>query len=300
MLLSRRSVLLAPAAMLAVKSSALAASKMNLSIPHVTTSGAGFQRSLEGYAKAGIKYAELGGAPLDDYLKRETLASARRLVSDLGLNPVACASPGLGAIWITGTQRGAALDVLRLRCDQFASFGITRIVCPTGAGAIGPDEHQRAPDNIRQVGDICKQYGMTALLEFTRNSPFVSTLSTSLTLTRTAGHPNVRPMLDVFHFWAGASKMEDLDFIRLGEIAHVHFEDVPLIPRELLTDPTRVIPGEGVAPLTTILRKLAAKGYSGALSVELFAPRYQQGDPFEVATMIRQKTEVLMRNAKVL
>ena len=38
-------------------------------------------------------------------------------------------------------------------------------------------------------------------------------------------------------------------FIRNGEIQHVHFQDVPDIPRETLDNNTRVIPGDGIAPI---------------------------------------------------
>ena len=72
------------------------------------------------------------------------------------------------------------------------------------------------------------------------------------------------------------------------------------MPRELLDNTTRIIPGDGVAPVAQILRKLAAKGYAGSLSVELFLPRFQQGDPFEVAQEIRRKAEPVMRQAGVL
>ena len=73
----------------------------------------------------------------------------------------------------------------------------------------------------------------------------------------------------------------------------------PNIPRELLDNTTRFIPGDGNAPITQILRKLVDKGYSGPLSVELFLPRFQQGDPFEVAREIREKAESVMRQARV-
>jgi sugar phosphate isomerase/epimerase len=68
-----------------------------------------------------------------------------------------------------------------------------------------------------------------------------------------------------------------------GEIAHVHFQDAPDMPREMLDQTSRFIPGDGVSPLTKTLRKLADKGYSGPLSVEVFLPKFQQGDPYEVA-----------------
>jgi hypothetical protein len=49
-----------------------------------------------------------------------------------------------------------------------------------------------------------------------------------------------------------------------------------------------------------MLEKLAAKGYSGPVSVELFLPKFRDGDPFAVATEIRQKCEAVMRKARVL
>ncbi len=71
------------------------------------------------------------------------------------------------------------------------------------------------------------------------------------------------------------------------------------MPRELLDSTTRYIPGDGVCPMERLLRKIAEKGYAGTLSVELFLPRFQQGDPYEVAGEIRRKAESVMRKAGV-
>ena len=49
-----------------------------------------------------------------------------------------------------------------------------------------------------------------------------------------------------------------------------------------------------------MLRKLAEKGYDGPLSVELFLPKFTEGDPFEVAREIKGKSEAVMRRAKVI
>jgi sugar phosphate isomerase/epimerase len=91
-----------------------------------------------------------------------------------------------------------------------------------------------------------------------------------------------------------------MDQIRNGEINHVHFQDVPDMPRELLDNNTRIIPGDGVSPIVPMLQKLAAKNYAGPLSVELFLPKFRDGDPFEVAKEIRQKCDAVMRRAKVV
>jgi sugar phosphate isomerase/epimerase len=151
---------------------------------------------------------------------------------------------------------------------------------------------------MRGVGEIARQFGLKAMVEATRASTFIGALPTMLKITREAG--NVAPLFDFYHFWSGPNKLEDLDLIRDGEIGHVHFQDVPDIPRELLDQNSRVIPGDGVAPLDRILRKLADKEYGGPLSVELFLPQFSQGDPFEVASEIRRKSEAVMRRARVM
>ena len=78
------------------------------------------------------------------------------------------------------------------------------------------------------------------------------------------------------------------------------FQDLLDAPRELTDNSYRIIPGDGIAPVVTILRKLSEKRYTGALSVELFRPEYVNGDPFEVATEIRRKCEAVMQEAGVL
>jgi len=137
-------------------------------------------------------------------------------------------------------------------------------------------------------------------VEFVRSSPYMSTLLTTLNVTREAAHANIGVLFDFYHFWSGPNKLEDMDHIRPGEIQHVHFQDVPDMPRELLDNTSRLIPGDGVSPIVPMLRKLAEKGYSGPLSVELFLPRFRDGDPYEIAREVRQKCEAVMRRAQVL
>ena len=49
-----------------------------------------------------------------------------------------------------------------------------------------------------------------------------------------------------------------------------------------------------------LLRKLAEKGFNGALSVELFRQELVNGDPYEVSVEIKRKSEAVMRAAQVL
>ena len=76
------------------------AGKMLLSIHQNTSRAAGYRKSLEGWAKAGIKYVELTDVLLDDFLKTDSLAAAKSVVTDHGLTPVSAAARS-GSGWPT-------------------------------------------------------------------------------------------------------------------------------------------------------------------------------------------------------
>jgi sugar phosphate isomerase/epimerase len=298
-MLTRRTMLLAPLAAAAARRAAAAPAKMTLAIHQNTSEGAGYRKSLEGWARAGIKYVELTPGALDEFLKSDALPAARRVLGDLGLTPVCCAC-GSG-VWEPHPARAAALENVKKRCALLATLGVPRTYATTTTtGKFTADDYTTGVEHMREVGEIGRQFGLTMMPEFVRTSTFISTLPTLLKMTREAAHPNLRPMIDCYHFWSANNKLEDLDLLRPGEIAHVHFNDVMDVPRELLDNATRAIPGDGVTPLVSILRKLSDKEYAGPLSVELFAPKFQQADPFELATEIRRKSEALMRKARVI
>jgi 2-keto-myo-inositol isomerase len=299
-MLSRRAMLATPLVLMATRAVSTASGKMTLAIHQNTSAGAGYRRSLEGWSRAGIRSVEITSVLLDEFLKTDSLAAAGRVITDLGLTPVSCAC-GVPGLWEPNPNRAASLERFKRRCEMFAALGLSHIYSPTATTEkFTLDDYKTGADNMREVGEIAKQFHMTAMAEFVRTSSFISTLTTLLQMTRAAAHPNMRALLDCYHFWSGLSKLEDLDLIRPGEIAHVHFQDVPDMPRELLDNTTRFIPGDGVSPLTTILHKLADKGYAGPLSVELFLPKFQQADPFELAGEIRRKAEVVMHRARVM
>ena len=272
---------------------------MALCMHQNTSRGAGFRGSLEGWSRAGIRLVELSDRVLDQWLETDTLAGARTLLSDLGLVPVAGAAV-IPDLWIAGPGHERGLESWRRRCGQYAALGLDKVYCPSFTSrTVSVEELATTTGCIRAGGDVARQHGLTAMIEFTRTSTHLATLTSTLAAIREAGHPSVRPMLDFFHFWSGLSKMADLDLLRPGELAHAHFQDVLDVPRERVDNDARLIPGDGVAPVAEILRKLAEKEYQGPLSVELFRAEYVDGDPFAVALEIRRKCEAVMAEAGV-
>jgi sugar phosphate isomerase/epimerase len=255
---------------------------------------------MEGWSRAGIRYVELGAPQLAAFLETETVATARRLLGDLDLTPVSAAIV-LPDIWLPGPARADSLEAWTRGCEQMAEMGLQKVYSPSVTNRpLTADDFAATPGAIAEAGEIAKAYNLTAMIEFIRTSTHLATLTSALQMIRAAGHPNVRPMLDFFHFWSGLSKFEDLDLLEPGELAHAHFQDLLDTPRELINNDSRLIPGDGIAPVTRILRKLAEKQYDGALSVELFRSEWVQGDPFAVASEIRPKCEAVMRQAQVL
>src|SRR6476619_7933325 len=103
--LSRREMLITPVVMM-VANTASAAGKMSLAIHQNTSAAAGYRRSLEGWARAGVKNVEITVQLLDEFLKTDSLAAAKRVLTDLELTPVSCAC-GVQGIWEPNPNRAA-------------------------------------------------------------------------------------------------------------------------------------------------------------------------------------------------
>lgn len=261
-----------------------ASSSMFVCMHGATSNGFDFRTTMEGWARAGISAAEPDLPIARTFEQANGAGSARRLMDDLGIRAVS--STNQISLEESGPLREQALEDLRWKVELAESLGADRLVAPsTAQQAHTVDDYDEVHENLYEAAEIARPHNVALMVEFTRFSKLISTVRTSLDVVRAIDHPNLKFMLDVFHFWVAQSKFEDLDLINPGEIHHVHFEDTPAQPPlEVSTNAHRAFPGEGIAPLQRIIDKLAEKGYSRALSLELFDPLVQNTDPFEVAS----------------
>ena len=83
--------------------------------------------------------------------------------------------------------------------------------------------------------------------------------------------------------FAVAAGSRRIGLVPVEQIGICHFNDAPAAnpPRFEQGDADRVYPGDGCLPLADLLRTLAANGYTGPLSLELFNPGYWALDPAE-------------------
>jgi 2-keto-myo-inositol isomerase len=271
---------------------------MFVSIHQASTARFDFKTSVEGIAKAGVRAVEVDIAKVQQFAQTESLAAAKRLMDDLGLKPVST-SNHLGLVDAAANALQGSLDQLKPKLEVIQAIGADRIVCPsTSNGNKTLDDYKRGSENLHTAGELAKMYNVTLMLEFARTSTLAGSLPSALKLVRDANHPNVRVMMDTYHFWGGISKFEDLELLRDGELAHLHFEDVPADPpRETQGQRDRRFPGEGIAPLRRIVEVLKRKKYAGPASLEMFQtqdPVLSAMDPYQMATKARMAIEPLI------
>jgi len=249
-----------------------------------TTVEAAFADDCAAYAEAGFKHLELWF----DKLRRQSLqpSEVRALLRRHQLAAAsACASEG--SLWRGQGPLEASLHEMERNFELAQAIGVPRyVVFSYVQGNVEADDYHLAAERLQRVAELAARYRVRIALEFIARSALVGSLLSALVVMREARQGNVGLCLDTFHFFAGISKLEDLDELRPGEVEHVHFHDVPgAIPRELLRDPDRIPPGQGVIPLERITAALHRIGYSGNLSTELFGAKYQKGDPRSVARL---------------
>jgi sugar phosphate isomerase/epimerase len=142
----------------------------------------------------------------------------------------------------------------------------------------------KAAERYRALLELGDQMGVVPQLEIWGSSSNLHGLGEAMFVVIESGHTKACLLPDVFHIYKGGSDFNGLKKISAQAINVFHLNDYPAEPpRQTITDRDRVYPGDGIAPLTQIIRDLQANGSRAALSLELFNPTYWQQDPLTVA-----------------
>ncbi len=193
-------------------------------------------------------------------------------LADRGLNLVAAAYQG-GLLLSQGEARQVHFDHFKRRLDLCQQFGIpTMLLVADFASAPEAQDLGRAVVSLAQAAQWAAGFGVKLALEFRGTDAFCSCLDTALTLVAECREPNAGVCLDIFHFYKGPSKHEDLERLTAANLFHVQVCDVAGVPRELMTDADRVMPGEGDFRLEPIVQRLKQIGYTSGVSLELMNP----------------------------
>src|SRR5262249_50727473 len=144
------------------------------------------------------------------HLETHTAAETQQLLRDRGVTLAAAAYQG-GLLLSQGEQRKAHYDHFRRRLDLCQQLGIsTLLVVADFLDKVDPTSLERAIVSLKQAAQWASGFGLRLALEFRGSATFCSSLDTALALVAQCGEPNVGVNLDVFHYYTGPSKFEDL------------------------------------------------------------------------------------------
>jgi len=267
---------------------------MKLCISQATTLSSTFEADLDAYALAGWSDVELWLTKLEAFLHDRPALAAKELLDARGLRAVAAAQQG-GLLLSTGDERATHWDLFCRRLDILATMEVPVLVVAVDftREAVGED-YARAVASLTEAAALAGAAGICLALEFQKTSRFCASLDTAVALVAQAGAANLGVCLDLFHYYTGPSKFEDLGYLTKDNLAWVQVSDLSGTPRELAGDADRILPGDGDFLLDPILDHLAGIGYAGHLSLEVNNPQLWAVPPDRLADAgLRAMTRLL-------
>lgn len=252
-------------------------------LSEVTTLPASFAEDVGFAADASCAGLEVWLTKLETHLEKGSLADTRKMVGDRGLVLPAAAYQG-GLLLSQGDQRKAHFDQFRRRLELCQALEIpTMLVVADFVGPVDGQGLERAIVSLQQAGQWAAGHGMRLALEFRSQSGFCASLDTAAAMVAQCGEANVGINLDLFHYYTGPSKFEDLALLTPANLFHVQISDLAGTPRELANDGDRILPGDGDFQLKPILAHLKKMPYEGWISLELMNQTLWRANPAQVA-----------------
>lgn len=245
-------------------------------ISQATTLSTSFEADLKAYGRAGWTAVELWLTKLENYLLTHSVAEARELLEKEQLEPVAAASQG-GLLLARGPEREAHWDHYRRRLALLQELKVpVLVVVPDFVREMAAEDYGRAIESLVEANELARGFGVKLALEFQKGAAFCASLDTTLALVAQCGAEGLGVCLDLFHYYTGPSKFEDLAYLTLENLGWVQLSDLSGTPRELAGDGDRILPGEGDFQTGPILEHLGRIGYTGYVSLEVLNPQLWQ------------------------
>jgi 2-keto-myo-inositol isomerase len=236
-------------------------------------------------AKAGYQAIEPWVESISAYAKKGgSLKDLRQRVADQGLT----VESAIGfPQWIVDddAQRAKGFERIKSEMDLVAQLGGKRIAAPPAGATNQPGlDLLKAAERYRALLDLGDQMGVVPELELWGFSKNLHRLGEVAFVAIETGHPKACVVADVFHIYKGGSDFGGLRLFSASALPVFHINDYPAeLARDQINDSHRIFPGDGVAPISQILRDLQAAGGRKVLSLELFNRKYWEQDAVEVA-----------------
>ena len=258
-----------------------------------------FDKEIEIAAKAGYQAIEPWVHKIHEYAGAGgNLKDLRKRIADLGLTVESAIS---FFQWIVDdeTKRAQGFEQAKRDMEILAQIGGKRIAAPPAGATREPGlDLMKAAERYRELLELGDKTGVVPQIELWGSSKNLHRLGQCMFVVIESGHPKACFMPDVYHIYKGGSDFTGLKLLSAHAVQVFHINDYPADPpRDRIGDRDRVMPGDGIAPLTKILRDLCATGNHAVLSLELFNPDYWKQDALTVAKIGLTKMKAAVNKA---
>lgn len=255
-------------------------------------------------AKAGYQAIEPWIFEIEQFVRQGgRLADLKKQIADLGLTVENTIGFGL---WMSdeAEQSPKGWPAWNRDMELTAGIGAKRIAAPpTGTIATMEKDLRKVAARYRRLVELGRTFGVTPQLELwgrtkEMGARTLSNLGEIAYVLVESGDPDACALLDVCHLYTSGSPFAGLRMFNATALHTFHMNDYPADPpRGQITGGHRVYPGDGVAPLASILRDLWSIGFQGTLSLELFNAEYWKQDALAVARTGLSKMQAVAAKA---
>ena len=186
-------------------------------------------------AETGFDYVEMPLAALAD-LNGEDFSYVKRKLADAGIK---CESLNVffpAKVRLTGNERNEAtiLEYIDRACARAGEIGAEVIVFGSGGAKNVPEgfSHDTAFEQIvwamKMVSGPAARHGLTIAIEAlnSREANIILSLADADRLMRAAGCPNIKILLDYYHYMIESDSDDVLrGLLREGKIVHAHYAE---------------------------------------------------------------------------
>ncbi len=153
-------------------------------------------------------------------------------------------------------------------------------VSPHSLGGI-----DRAADDFRELGDRAAKRSLRVGYEALAWGRHVNDYRDAWEIVRRADHPAIGVILDSFHALAPGFPVRAMASIPGDKIFLVQLADAPKLELDILSWSRhfRSFPGQGDLPVGEFMQAIAATGYSGPWSLEIFNDQFRAGSAAQTA-----------------
>jgi 4-hydroxyphenylpyruvate dioxygenase len=154
-------------------------------------------------------------------------------------------------------------------------------VSPASLGGI-----DRAAADFRALGELAASHGLRVGFEALAWGRHVNDYRDAWEIVRRADHKSIGIILDSFHALAPAFPVTAIQSIPADRIFLVQLADAPKLGLDVLSWSRhfRCFPGQGDLPVGAFMEAVAATGYAGPLSLEIFNDQFRSGSAVRTAT----------------